>query len=93
MKHSETRQWTNVVTQQKNRIRQICDTAREAERQFYIPHMHLKFSVKGKVLFVWNIVKLSQNNDRNKLESTELCAKRAEDLNVSMDSLIIQAHK
>ena len=66
---------------------------RERQRRDSITFPTLEVFNKGEGFVCMNIVKLSQNNDRNTLESTDLCAKRTEGVNVSMCSLIIQAHK
>ena len=81
-----------MITQQKKTEYGKFALLRERQRDS-ITFPTLEVFCKGEGFVCMKYCKLSQNNDRNKLESTDLCANRTEGLNVSMDSLIIQAHK
>ena len=92
MKHSQTPQWTNVITQQKAEYGKFA-IMRERQRDS-VTFPTLEVFCKGEGFVCMKHKKsFLKITIRIKLESTELCAKRTEGLIVSMDSLIIQAHK
>ena len=80
-----------MITQQKTEYGKFA-MLRERHRDS-ITFPTLEVFCKGEGFVCMKHCKAFKNNDRNKLESTDLCAERTEGVNVSMDSFIIQAHK